>query len=101
MAVGSGRLRQAPTQPYFRIFNPTAQGKKFDPTGRYIRRYVPELRAVPDRWIHEPSRMPPDVQRAFHCVIGVDYPAPLVDHSRQRAKALAMFGRFTGTEKRA
>jgi deoxyribodipyrimidine photo-lyase len=45
--------------------------------------------------------MPVEVQRAFRCVIGVDYPAPLVDHSRQRAKALAMFGRFTGTEKRA
>ncbi|MCS7080405.1 MAG: DNA photolyase family protein [Chloracidobacterium sp.] len=83
-------------QPYFRIFNPTAQGKKFDPTGAYIRRYVPELRTVPDRWIHEPSRMPPDVQRAFRCVIGDDYPAPIVDHSRQRAKALALYGRAAG-----
>lgn len=80
-------------QPYFRIFNPTAQGKKFDPTGAYIRRYVPELRAVPERWIHEPSRMPPEAQRAFRCVVGEDYPAPIVDHARQRAKALALFGR--------
>ncbi|OYT73889.1 MAG: deoxyribodipyrimidine photolyase [Chloracidobacterium sp. CP2_5A] len=83
-------------QPYFRIFNPTAQGKKFDPTGAYIRRYVPELRAVPERWIHEPARMPPDAQRAFRCVIGDDYPAPIADHARQRAKALALFGRPSG-----
>lgn len=86
-------------QPYFRIFNPTAQGKKFDPTGSYVRRYVPELRAVPDRWIHEPAQMPVEVQRAFRCVIGVDYPAPLVDHGRQRVKALTMFGRFASPEK--
>ncbi len=84
-------------QPYFRIFNPTTQGKKFDPTGAYIRRYVPELRAVPDRWLHEPACMPPDAQRAFRCVLGNDYPAPLVDHARQRAKALALFGRVCGS----
>ncbi|MGQ9897246.1 MAG: cryptochrome/photolyase family protein [Acidobacteriota bacterium] len=87
-------------QPYFRIFNPTAQGKKFDPTGRYIRQYVPELRTVPERWIHEPAQMPLDVQRSFRCVIGVDYPAPMVDHARQRTKALEMFGRLTDLEKK-
>ncbi|MFQ3588842.1 MAG: deoxyribodipyrimidine photo-lyase [Chloracidobacterium sp.] len=82
-------------QPYFRIFNPIAQGKKFDPTGAYVRRYVPELSVVPDRWIHEPSLMSTDLQRAFRCIIGVDYPSPVVDHGHQRIKALAMFSRLT------
>jgi deoxyribodipyrimidine photo-lyase len=63
--------------PYFRIFNPVTQGRKFDPDGVYIRRYVPELAEVPDP--HEPG------------VFAPDYPAPIVDHSRERDIALARF----------
>jgi deoxyribodipyrimidine photo-lyase len=78
-------------QPYFRIFNPVAQSERFDPQGRFIRRYVPELARVPDRHLHAPWTMPPAEQRAAGCVIGRDYPAPVVDHAAQRAKALALF----------
>lgn len=77
--------------PYFRIFNPTSQGKKFDPNGEYIRRWVPELANVPAKFIHSPALMTLDQQAAFNCVIGQDYPAPLVDHAVQRKRALARY----------
>jgi deoxyribodipyrimidine photo-lyase len=79
--------------PYFRIFNPVLQSKKFDPEGVYIRRFVPELSRVPLGKIHEPWTMTADDQRAAGCRIGVDYPAPLVDHAREREVALAMLGK--------
>jgi deoxyribodipyrimidine photo-lyase len=66
--------------PYFRIFNPVAQSQKFDPQGHYIRRWVPELRTVPVQHIHAPGLYAPP-----------DYPAPIVDHAVQRAKALRMY----------
>jgi deoxyribodipyrimidine photo-lyase len=78
--------------PYFRVFNPTLQGMKFDPRGDYVRRYVPELAHVPDPYIHEPWKMPADVQRQAGCLIGVDYPQPIVDHSAARKRALERFG---------
>jgi deoxyribodipyrimidine photo-lyase len=74
--------------PYFRIFNPILQSKKFDPQGAYIRRWVPELAQVPDKFIHEPWLMTPDVQRKSGCEIGQDYPAPIVDHKQARQRAL-------------
>lgn len=80
-------------QPYFRIFNPTAQSKKFDPRGTFIRRYVPELARVPDEFIHEPSVMSAHEQQAAGCIVGRDYPAPVVDHATQRAKALSLYKR--------
>ena len=80
-------------QPYFRIFNPVAQSEKFDADGRFIRRYVPELAKVPDTRIHAPWTMDASQQRAAGCVIGRDYPAPVVDHAVQREKALALYGR--------
>jgi deoxyribodipyrimidine photo-lyase len=69
-------------QPYFRIFNPVAQGERFDPEGRYVRRFLPELRRVPDRLLHSPweSPRPPG-----------DYPAPVVDHAERRELALARY----------
>ena len=84
-------------QPYFRIFNPVAQSKKFDPEGRFIRRYVPELANVPGKFIHEPWTLAPLEQQAAGCVIGRDYPAPVVDHAAQREKALALYGRARTT----
>jgi len=70
-------------QPYFRIFNPVAQGQKWDPDGRYVRRWVPELSLVETRWIHEPWKAP-RVPR---------YIAPIVDHAIQRERALEEFRR--------
>lgn len=77
--------------PYFRIFNPTGQGQKFDPTGAYVRRWVPELRTVPDNFIHEPWRMARSDQLRAGCIIGRDYPAPIVDHAQARARVLAAY----------
>ena len=79
--------------PYFRIFNPVLQGAKFDPQGGCVRRWVPELANVPDRFIHRPWDMPSDVQRASGCIIGQDYPAPIVDHALARERALAAYRR--------
>ena len=80
-------------QPYFRIFNPVAQSEKFDPRGAFIRRYVPELARVPDAFIHQPWTMPALEQQAAGCVIGRDYPVPVVEHAVQREKALALYRR--------
>ncbi|HNB90311.1 MAG TPA: FAD-binding domain-containing protein, partial [Plasticicumulans sp.] len=79
-------------QPWFRIFNPVTQSEKFDPQGKFIRRYVPELAAVPEKWIHAPWRMPPLEQAATGTVIGRDYPAPLVEHDAARQRTLARYG---------
>jgi deoxyribodipyrimidine photo-lyase len=80
-------------QPWFRIFNPVTQSQRFDPKGAFIRRYVPELARVPDRLVHAPWTMGYPEQRAAECVVGRDYPAPVVDHAAQRVKALALYGR--------
>lgn len=78
-------------QPYFRIFNPVSQGKKHDPNGEYVRRWVPELRRVPTKFIHEPWHLSPADQRAAGCILGTDYPKPIVDHEERRDKALKLY----------
>ncbi len=78
-------------QPYFRIFNPVTQSEKFDPEGRFIRRYVPELAKVPTRYIHQPWRMSVMEQAMCGVLIGRDYPAPIVDHAQARDKTLARY----------
>ncbi|MFN8012564.1 MAG: deoxyribodipyrimidine photo-lyase [Holophagaceae bacterium] len=70
-------------QPWFRIFNPASQGRRFDPDGDYVRRWVPELAGLDARWIHAPWEAPEDLRR------GLDYPAPILDHARARADFLA------------
>jgi deoxyribodipyrimidine photo-lyase len=77
--------------PYFRIFNPVLQGKKFDPQGAYVRRWVPELVDVPNRFIHAPWEMPAIMQSQTGCVIGKNYPAPIVDHAEARKRVLAAY----------
>jgi deoxyribodipyrimidine photo-lyase len=86
----------ADAAPYFRIFNPTAQSRRFDPQGAYIRQWVPELRAVPDRWIHEPSAGGPLELAAYGVTLGAEYPAPVVDHAEARARCLAAYGAARG-----
>ena len=78
-------------QPYFRIFNPVTQSERFDPKGRFIRRYLPELATVPDKFMHAPWTMSPAEQGACAVSIGKNYPAPIVDHAVQRVKALALY----------
>ncbi|MBS1226913.1 MAG: Deoxyribodipyrimidine photo-lyase [Proteobacteria bacterium] len=78
-------------QPYFRIFNPLTQSQRFDPDGRFIRRYLPELASVPDRFIHAPWLMSAAEQSACGVVIGRDTPAPLVDHGQARLQTLARY----------
>ena len=70
--------------PYFRIFNPVTQGRKFDPKGDYVRRYVPELRSVATEHVHEPWRRPDGPPAG--------YPSPIVDHAEEREVALARYG---------
>jgi deoxyribodipyrimidine photo-lyase len=78
-------------QPWFRIFNPVTQSERFDAAGRFIRRYLPELAGVSDKYVHAPWKMPADEQQRSGCVIGRDYPAPIVDHAVQRGLALGIF----------
>lgn len=77
--------------PYFRIFNPVLQGRKFDPVGNYIRRWLPELADIPARFIHNPWEMPAEMQVQLGCVIGRDYPAPVIDHAFARQRALDVY----------
>ncbi|HVJ68794.1 MAG TPA: deoxyribodipyrimidine photo-lyase [Caulifigura sp.] len=82
----------ADAAPYFRIFNPTLQGRKFDPEGGYVRRWVPELARCPTKWIHEPWSAPADELAAAGITLGVDYPEPIVDHAEARDRALEALG---------
>jgi deoxyribodipyrimidine photo-lyase len=79
--------------PYFRVFNPVTQGKKHDPQGDYARRWVPELANVPDRFIHEPWKMPAEMQQSIGCIIGQDIPDPIIDHAWARERALAAYAK--------
>ena len=79
----------ADSAPYFRVFNPTLQGAKFDPDGAYIRRWVPELANLPDDHLNEPWNAPPLVLSAAGVKLGKTYPTPIVDHAAARDRALA------------
>ena len=84
-------------QPWFRIFNPVTQSEKFDPEGKFIRRYLPQLAGFDAREIHAPWLTTSERQRAAGCVIGTDYPAPVVDHAAARAATLARYAVVKGT----
>lgn len=85
--AGSG----ADAAPYYRIFNPVLQGKKFDPFGEYVARWVPELTSVAKQWIHEPWMAP---KGAISVVLGKDYPFPIVDLATSRRVALECYQRL-------
>ncbi len=78
-------------QPFFRIFNPVLQGEKFDPGGAYVRRWVPELARLPDRFLHKPWAAPENVLAEAGVRLGASYPLPLVDHAEARQRALEAF----------
>jgi deoxyribodipyrimidine photo-lyase len=77
--------------PYFRVFNPIIQSKKFDPRGSFIRRWIPELEMVPGKYIHTPWEMPDELQKEIGCVIGVNYPLPLVEHRFARERVIQIY----------
>ncbi|MBI1263010.1 MAG: deoxyribodipyrimidine photo-lyase [Rhizobiales bacterium] len=83
--AGSG----ADAAPYFRIFNPILQGEKFDPDGVYVRRFVPELAALDDRFIHRPWEAPGLMLKEAGIELGKTYPERIVDHAMARDRALA------------
>jgi len=94
--------------PYFRIFNPVTQGLKFDPVGRYVRRWCPELMLVTDDWIHHPWDAPrpapgaaPPALAEAGVTLGKDYPLPIVDHAEQRERALAMYAAVKARHRRS
>lgn len=88
--AGSG----ADAAPYFRVFNPSLQGQKFDPKGDYVRAFVPELAKLPAKHIHEPWNAPEDVLKSAGVTLGETYPRPIVDHGESRDRALAAFGKL-------
>lgn len=77
--------------PYFRVFNPVLQGQKFDPKGSYVRRWVPELAQVPNKFLQSPWEMPLELQKQVGCLVGRDYPAPIVDHAMARKRVLKAY----------
>jgi len=83
-------------QPWFRIFNPVTQSERFDPQGKFIRRYLPELANCSDKYIHAPWLMPLAEQQRCGVRVGEHYPAPIVDHAVARVKTLALFKAATG-----
>ena len=85
--AGSG----ADAAPYFRIFNPMLQSKKFDPNGDYIRRYVPELAKLPNDHLHAPWEATADVLQAAGVTLGQTYPQPFVEHGKARKRALEAY----------
>ncbi len=85
--AGSG----ADASPYFRIFNPFSQGEKFDPNGDYVRKFVPELKHMPNKFIHRPWEAPEAVLKSANVELGGNYPKPIVDHKEAREKALANY----------
>lgn len=81
----------ADAAPFFRIFNPILQGERFDADGSYVRRFVPEIAALPDKFLHKPFEAPEAVLREAGITLGQTYPKPLVDHSVARNRAMAAF----------
>jgi len=81
----------ADAAPYFRIFNPVTQGQKFDPEGSYTRKFVPELKNLPDKYLFNPWEAPEHILSKAGINLGIDYPKPLVDLKESRDRALMAF----------
>ena len=81
----------ADAAPYFRVFNPSTQGQKFDPGGEYTRHFVPELKMLPDKYLFSPWEAPEDVLQKAGVKLGENYPQPIVDLKLSRVRALDAF----------
>jgi deoxyribodipyrimidine photo-lyase len=90
--AGSG----ADAAPYFRIFNPVTQGEQFDTDGAYVRRWVPEVAKLPDKYLHSPWTAPAEILGNAGVELGGTYPHPIVDHAKARARALAALAEISG-----
>jgi len=88
----------ADAAPYFRVFNPTSQGEKFDPEGGYVRQWCPELARLPKKWLHRPHEAPAEVLASAGVVLGNTYPEPIVRHSIARELALQAYQRIRKTD---
>ncbi len=95
--AGSG----ADAAPYFRIFHPVAQGERFDARGAYVRRWLPELARLPDRWIHAPWTAPSQVLAEAGIKLDKTYPAPIIDHSWARQRALSAYASISAAARDA
>ncbi len=85
--AGSG----ADAAPYFRIFNPVLQGEKFDASGGYVRTWIPELKKLPNKYIHKPWEASKSILNTANIILGIDYPLPIVEHSKARQDALERY----------
>ncbi|GAA5497061.1 deoxyribodipyrimidine photo-lyase [Rubritalea halochordaticola] len=92
--AGSG----ADASPYFRVFNPIIQGKKFDPEGEYVKRWVPELKNAPAEYIHCPWEMEPLELQSTGITLGKDYPEPIISHEKGRQQALDAYQSFKDSQ---
>jgi len=88
--AGSG----ADAAPYFRIFNPVSQGERFDPDGQYVRKWVPEVAALPNKWIHQPWAAPQEELKRAGVVLGKTYPERIIDHEYARRRALESYAKI-------
>lgn len=82
------------SSPFFRIFNPVEQGKRFDPDGKYIKEYLPELRDLPEEYIHMPWLAPKDILKKARVELGKNYPYPICNHEEARKSALKAFDQY-------
>ncbi|MGH8618568.1 MAG: cryptochrome/photolyase family protein [Burkholderiales bacterium] len=80
-------------QPWFRIFNPVTQSQKFDPGGKFIRKYLPELAGCDDKAVHAPWTLTAEAQAKAGVLLGRNYPLPVVEHAQQRERALTLYGK--------
>jgi len=90
----STSVSQNQRAPYYRIFNPVLQAKRFDPLRGYIRRWVPELARLPDRWIHQPWAAPEAVLQRAGVEFDKTYPSPVVDLGESRKRALQVYSQL-------
>ncbi|MCB1123714.1 MAG: deoxyribodipyrimidine photo-lyase, partial [Verrucomicrobiae bacterium] len=84
----------ADAAPYFRVFNPVLQGEKFDAQGDYVRRWVPELAGLPDKWIHKPWEADDEILAKAGVELGKDYPMPIIGLKDGRERALKAYELF-------
>ena len=78
-------------QPYFRIFNPEIQSRKFDPEGMFIKKFVPELKNLPIYLLHNPSNITKADEIKYNFKLGYDYPAPIINHQKAKERTIKLF----------